>query len=565
MNPKTIKAQNEKLKKNLGEDVGKRVRIEEVKKEAEAKAREQEEVAKIYAEVVKEYDALLSSNPMLWGKIYCARHFSKPTAPFHLEIVKELLATDRLAIAAPRESAKSTIVSFLYPSHSIAFKKRRFIIIVQNTFAKAAGSLETIKAEFKENTKILNDFKVKMIKDREGDTIFQHPDGFKTRVLCKGHDQIGSIRGEKFEAYRPDLIIVDDLEDDELVKNPERRVWIKDLFDNALTLSGGVGNLKICVIGTILHDDSQMAKLVSKIEYKEFTKMIFRARRRNGESLWPEKWTLEYLAWLEKEKPETFAKEMQNDPSSGMMEGISRKDFRYWRIENNQAVLFNEVEEVVARWKLSDCKAAVAYDLAWEEKRDSDFAVAFPAFLTPSSDILFDEYFCKRGLRPAEFEETAFSMDVRLEALTGKRVAHGFEKAKLEKVMKWWLGEAMRRRNKFLWLKDLQWDGDKIQRILTRLGNRYAQHSVYHKKGMGDLENQLIRIRSVAHDDIADAAQGVVQLLNYAPTTKKPEEQTNVFDWWKQQTPRWRESHKSNYVFGNRQAPSIIKTVKACP
>lgn len=504
-------------------------------------------------------------NPLLWGMFFFERHFTKETPPFHIEMLKAILSSDKIAIAAPRESAKSTLVSFLIPSHFISFKNKHFIIIVQNTFAKAAASLETIKAEFKENEKLKRFFKVNLIKDREGDTIFQHSDGYKIRVLCKGHDQIGSIRGEKFEAYRPDFIICDDLEDDELVKNPERRVWLKDLFDNALMLSGGMDTLKVCVIGTILHDDSQMAKLISRDQYKEFSKMKFKARRKNGESLWKEKWSIDYLAWLEKEKPETFAKEMQNDPSSGMMEGIHRKDFRYWKIESGQAILFNENEEIMSKFNLSDCKGAIAYDLAWEEKRDSDFAVIFPAYLTPSSDILFDDYFIKKGLRPEEFEETVFSMNDRMEKLTGKRVPNGFEKAKLEKVMKWWLGEAMKRRNKFLWLKDLQWDGDKIQRILTRLANRYAQHSIYHKKGMGDLENQLIRIRSVAHDDIADAAQGVVQLLNYAPKQKSQTVSEDSFNWWRRQTPVWRQKTQTKYIFGNKNKPSPIKTVMSPP
>ena len=253
---------------------------------------------------------------------------------------------------------------------------------------------------------------------------------------------------------------------------------------------------------------------------------------------------------------------MQGDPSSGILEGIQRKDFRYWRVENNQAVLLDENGVVNSRFNLSDCKGGISYDLAWEEKRDSDFGVVFPAFITPHSDILFDDYFVKRGLRPGEFEEVVFSMNARLEALTKKRVVNGFEKAKLEKVMKWWLGEAMRRRNKFLWLKDLQWDGDKIQRILTRLANRYSQHVIYHKKGMGDLENQLIRIRSVAHDDIADAAQGVVQLLQFAPSVAKQEQKDNVFEFWRKQTRVYREKNKSAYVFGRKEKPSFIDQLR---
>lgn len=508
----------------------------------------------------------LKANKILFGNHYFPHYFSKESPSFHLNILKEVDRSLNLAIHAPRGSSKSTILTFLEPVHGIAFKRYRFIILVQNTYAKAAASLNNIKSEFRINEGLRKDFGVGMReKDAEGDTIFKHGDGYMTRVLCKGADQIGTLRGERFGAYRPDLILIDDLEDDELVRNAERRGQLEKEFNEVLNYAGTVGVTKTIVDGTILHDDSLLAKLLSKDKYLRFKKLFYKARPTiNGveRSLWEEKWSLEDLLLMEREDAAGFAKEMQGDPSSGEMEGIHRKDFRYWRIENSCAVLMDENSNIISKFNLSDCKGAIAYDLAWEEKRDSDFGVIFPGFITPNSDILFDDYFVKRGLRPEEFEETVFSMNARMEKLTGKRVVNGFEKAKIEKVMKWWLGEAMRRRNKFLWLKDLQWDGDKIQRILTRLANRYNQHVIYHKKNMGDLENQLIRIRSVAHDDIADSAQGLVQLLQFAPAVKKQVGVENAFDFWRKQTRVYREKNKSAYVFGKKERPSFIDQLR---
>ena len=515
-----------------------------------------------------------SDNDLLFGMFYMPHYFRKPSPPFHLTILRWAVRALNLAIQAPRGSSKSTILSFLKIICSIFFKKKNFIILVQNTYAKAAASLENIKKEMRDNDRLRTTFRVTMRKDAEGDTIFRHPDGAETRVLCKGADQLGSIRGERFGAYRPDLILVDDIEDDEMVRNPERRIELEKQFNEVLKYAGEHGTTQIIVIGTILHDDSLLAKLLDSKQYGRFRKLFYRARMEKGlvggamgrVSLWPEKWTVDELDEMEKDDPSGFAKEMQGDPSSGILEGIQRADFRYWDLDGSEAVLRNELGEVSARWPLKDCKAAISYDLAWEEKRENDFGVIFPAIMTPGADILFDTYFVKRGIRPHEFEETAFAMNARLEMLTGKRVVNGFEKAKLEKVMKWWLGEAMRRRNKFLWLKDLQWDGDKIQRILTRLGNRYSQHVIYHRRGMGDLENQLIRIRSVAHDDIADAAQGVVQLLVHAPTTKTEPKKTDAFDWWRKQTPKWRDANKSPYVFGKKtDSFKILNPMQAYP
>lgn len=510
---------------------------------------------------------LYADNKLLYGKFYYPHYFRKESPPFHLQIIREATNSLDIAMHAPRGGAKSTVETFLDSIHGICLKRERFIIIVQNTYAKAAGTLNNIKYEFKYNERLKQNFGVDMeLKDAEGDTIFRHPDGFMVRVLCKGADQMGSIRGERFGAYRPTLILVDDLEDDEMVKNPERRNELEKQFNEVLNYAGESGETRIVVIGTILHDDSLLAKLLNPTMYKRFKKLFFKARSVNdkGEktSLWPEKWTVEKLDQMEADDPVGFAKEMQGDPSSGSLETIRREDFRYWAIINNEVVLYEPNGEISRRWSIKDCKAAIAVDMAWENNKASDYSAIMPGLVTPGNDILIDSYIVRRGLRPDELEEIIFSMSKRYEALTGKRVQVGFEKAKLEKVMKWFLQEAQRRRNEWLWLKDINWGGkDKVERILSRLGNRYAQHSVYHKRGMGELENQLIRLRSVAHDDLADCAGMLPEMLAYASGVAKPKAPDDMFMQMRKMTHLYRERNKTKYIYGQGNKPSLIKTV----
>ena len=507
---------------------------------------------------------LLEQNPIIFGKHYFPHHFRDRSPYFHWIIIQE--DNDKTATEAPRGSAKSTIVSFLKPIHKIAFKKKRFIVIVQNTYKKAVGTLEGIKDEVRWNENFKRDFGITLEKDAEGDTIFCSKDGWRTRVLCKGIEQIGSIRGEKFGAWRPDHIIGDDMEDDEMVKSAERRQTLKELFDNALIPAGDIKNLTVDIIGTILHDDSLMAELVSCDKYKEYRKLFFKARFENRitgvrESLWPERWTVEELNEMECLNPEVFAKEMQGDPSSGSLETIRREDFRQWTVVENQAVLYDDAGSVVSRWRMNECRAGVGIDMAWEDKKASDFTAIVPGLITPANDLLVDTYISKKGMRPDEFESCIFNINERYAALTGKRVCFGFEKAKLEKVMKWFLTEAMKRRGKYLWFKDISWGTqDKVERIMFRVANRYAQHSIYHKRGMGDLENQLIRLRSVAHDDIADALAMLPEILTYAPVREKEKPKEDLFRFLQKQTSAFRgkQSRTSKYIFGQKRQDSVV-------
>ena len=80
-------------------------------------------------------------------------------------------------------------------------------------------------------------------------------------------------------------------------------------------------------------------------------------------------------------------------------------------------------------------------------------------------DLLIDTYICKKGMRPNEIIEVLFTMESRYRAITGRTVPIGFEKAKLEKVIRHLLELEMRKRNHWLMFKDLAWDKDKNERI----------------------------------------------------------------------------------------------------
>lgn len=517
-------------------------------------------------------ERLYHNNKLLFGKFYFPHYFRRGSPPFHIQIIKQCSSGLFTAIQAPRGSAKSTVTTFLDTIHGITLKRERFIVIVQNTYAKAAGSLNNIKYEFRYNEKLKTDFGITMgVKDAEGDTIFSSPasgdePAFMCRVLCKGADQLGSIRGERFGAYRPTLIIVDDIEDDEMVKNPERRMELEKQFNEVLNYAGEARETRIIVDGTILHDDSLLAKMISPDKYQRFSKLVYQARTvvdGVAVSLWPEKWSVEDLAEMEADNPEAFAKEMQGDPSSGSLETILRADFRRWEIVEGMAVLYGGDGQVSARWSLKECKAGIGIDLAWEDGQVNDSSAFVPGIVTPANDLLFDSYVVKKGMRPNEWESLVFELSERYQAMTGKRVCIGIEKAKYEKVMKWFLSEAQKRRNQWLWFKDVQWGTkDKIERIMTRLANRYANHSVYHRDGMGVLENQLIRLRSTPHDDVADAAAMIPEILAFAPVVAKAKQPEDLFRFLQKQTNAWRgrERRDSRYVFGNKRSESVVES-----
>ena len=69
---------------------------------------------------------------------------------------------------------------------------------------------------------------------------------------------------------------------------------------------------------------------------------------------------------------------------------------------------------------------------------------------------------------------------------------------------------------------------------------------------MGDLEHQLLRVPSGTHDDLPDALQGLVQLLQFPRSKPKPKVEDDAFEWWRKQAIEYRTPRKKRYVFGNK-------------
>lgn len=194
--------------------------------------------------------------------------FDNPVATpdFHLQLW-ELMCSDspKVAVAAPRGHAKSTAVTHSYVLANICFRQRKHVLIVSDTEGQAIDFLRDIKEEFIENELLRDAFGIdKILKDRETEFIAQFTDGVRFRIVAKGSEQ--KLRGIKWRNTRPDLIVGDDLENDEIVMNEDRRRKFKGWFLNAL-IPCGSKNAIYRIVGTILHLDSLLENLMPPLNH----------------------------------------------------------------------------------------------------------------------------------------------------------------------------------------------------------------------------------------------------------------------------------------------------------
>ncbi|EOH1157910.1 hypothetical protein ACLN29_004652, partial [Salmonella enterica subsp. enterica serovar Kiambu] len=131
------------------------------------------------------------------------------------------------AIAAPRGEAKSTLVSQLFTLWCIIRGIKHYPVIIMDSIDQAYPMLEAIKAELLYNPRLRHDFPDVCVQGRvwQMGTIVT-ANNIKVTVAGSGK----KLRGLRHGPYRPDLVILDDIENDENVQSPEQR----DKLDNWL-------------------------------------------------------------------------------------------------------------------------------------------------------------------------------------------------------------------------------------------------------------------------------------------------------------------------------------------
>ena len=279
----------------------------------------------------------------------------------------------KLALAAPRGEAKSTICTQIYVLWCAVHGLVHYVPIIQDAYDQAAQMLEAIKAELEVNPRLKMDFPKACGQGRvwnAGMAITNND--VKIHALGSGK----RMRGLRHGPYRPDLVILDDIENDENVQSPDQRDKLERWLNKAvLNLGPPDGSLTVLYIGTILHYNSVLARTLKRPtwESKTFTAIIEWPHRMDlwdkwGEILhnegegkalafyderkkemdrgavvsWPDKRPLYRLMLERYTDKNAFDSEFQNDPLS--LEDAPFGEILYWNAEDPEWVFFGAVD-----------------------------------------------------------------------------------------------------------------------------------------------------------------------------------------------------------------------------
>lgn len=255
----------------------------------------------------------------------------QPTPQLHRDCWSMYCTTDELvAVAAPREHAKSTALTHDYGLATALFRTEDYIVIVSATEDLAIGHLADIAKELRENDDLIREFDIKGLSvDAKTDIIVDFNDGHQCRFIAKGSGQ--KIRGLKWNGKRPGLIICDDLEEDEQVDNIDRRFKFRRWFYRALLPCRRRGG-KVRMHGTILHEDALLSRLMKSTAWQT---RLFKAHEGFDDFtniLWPEQFPVERLkrirqAFIDDGDASGYSQEYLNDPFDNSDAYLMKDDF----------------------------------------------------------------------------------------------------------------------------------------------------------------------------------------------------------------------------------------------
>lgn len=247
---------------------------------------------------------------------------------FHEEMVSEVIygmlidksAGTRFCFGAPRGFAKSSLFNVLFNAWCSVNGFFHFVIPISDTHDQAKLHLGALKSALEES-EIINWIYPDLKGSNWGEErIVVNSLQGEVLILARGAGM--KIRGLRFKQYRPQLAIIDDLENSELVYSADRRKKLKSWFDNDLEPAFDRYNKNIVFIGTVLHYHSLLKQVLDKQgKYTSWNTRIYKALTDDGISLWEDRFSAEYLRGMrdDPQNPDyvgsiVFAQEFQNEP-----------------------------------------------------------------------------------------------------------------------------------------------------------------------------------------------------------------------------------------------------------
>lgn len=258
----------------------------------------------------------LEHDPEFFIQFFLGQELTFPVPPFHKTVFRKMVAPDikRFCCAIPRDHAKTTLAK-LAVVHYFLFSHYRFILYLSNTLSIAVPAANDV-ISFLESDNCVSVFgPLEWMTRQDGKGIYKFRlNGKLCYLRAMGAGQ--QIRGINVDNKRPQLAVVDDLEDnDNIATEPlfmGLKRWVYGPFRKALDKFDN----KIIWLGNMI---SQQSMLYENCQSDFWHSMLYGCLLEDGTALWPDAWPLDkliedYREYQENGVADIWFAEMMNMP-----------------------------------------------------------------------------------------------------------------------------------------------------------------------------------------------------------------------------------------------------------
>ena len=435
----------------------------------------------------------------------------------------------RLVIAAPRGHGKSTVMSLQNVLHAALYGYKTYILLVSDTEAQAVSFLDAVKAELEDNDLLQAAFGAQKGKVWKSSSILLQ-NGCRIDAVGSGQ----KLRGRRCGPRRPDLILLDDIENDEEVRQRENREKLAAWFFGAVSKAGD-RYTDIVLIGTALHYDSLLMRLLKNPAYRA---LRFQAVIRFSDNpLW-ERWQALYTDLADEEREQTARQffqshktEMLRDTAVLWPAKLTYYDLMCMRVSEGDSAFWQEMQNVPAdperclfpeSWLQYYDPAAVDFSQGFrffafcDPSLGKTDASDYSAFITLAEEISTGTLYVLEADLGRRAPDVLIADILQHSRLLRQRYGSGFCLLGIESnQFQWLLKEQLRKESarvgEYLPLCEVQSRGSKESRIRALqpyVRNGYLRFCRSHVL----LLEQLRQFPLGRHDDGPDALQGAVEL-----------------------------------------------------
>lgn len=493
----------------------------------------------------------------LFARLFFPHYCTRPFNHYHRYYFKTALFGERnirRATAAPRGSAKSTMVTLIKPIHDLCYGLEPFILFISSTTPLTNKKLKDIRMEIYSNVELRSIYGTRFQNRKAGESEFLgYSDLGRTFFAAVGRGS--EVRGIRFGSSRPSKIVCDDVEFSEEIYNEKTRSKTADWYFEDVGKVGDTGT-NFEFVGTVLHRDSLLSKLLKNpsydsaifksimswsdredlwnewriiyrnldnpkrvVEAEEFYAHNMHELLKGTEVLWPEK--EDYLAHMkdmEEIGRRAFMKEKQNEPQ-GSEEAVFETLHRYKEVPEGFQI---ESSGAIVKW--DDLTPVGAIDPSVGRVKASqgklgDYTVIVTGYIDNKGRVFVHHDFTKRA-PPSKYIQEIFELHEKFQYTKFAVETNLYRDLLLPNIL-----DEKKRREKAkgkaikLAFYEVEQTENKRERI-TRLEPKINHGNILFSRSLSQtFVNQFMEFPHADHDDAPD----VVEILwNLAHNRYKP-------------------------------------------